>query len=62
MTTKRGSDGNSEDKYNKLDGVDQGSMDIKETQQELKVFTNYDEKQRGNTNWTKNNLKPATRS
>ena len=43
---QQGFDGNSEDKYNKLDGVDQGLMDIKETQQDLKVFTDYDEKQR----------------
>ena len=49
---QQGFDGNSEDKYNKLDGVDQGLMDIKETQQDLKVFTDYDEKQRENTNWT----------
>ena len=44
---QQGFDGNSEDKYNKLDGMDQGLMDIKETQQDLKVFTDYDEKQRG---------------
>ena len=29
-----------------MDGVDQGLMDTKETQQDLKVFTDYDEKQR----------------
>ena len=43
---QQGFDGNSEDKYNKLDGVDQGLMDTKETQQDLKVFMDYDEKQR----------------
>ena len=43
---QQGFDGNNEDKYNNLDGVDQGLMDIKETQQDLKVFTDYDEKQR----------------
>ena len=37
---------NSEDKCNKLDGVDQGLMDTKEIQQDLKVFMNYDEQQR----------------
>jgi len=37
-------------------------MDTKKTQQDLKVFTDYDEKQRENTNWTKNDLKPATRT
>ena len=37
-------------------------MDIKETQQDLKVFMDYDEKQRENTNWTQNDLKPATRT
>ena len=36
-------DANSEDKCNKLDGVDYGLMDTKETQQDLKVFTDYDE-------------------
>ena len=49
LSQQQGFDGNSEDKYNKLDGVDQGLMDIKETQQDLKVFTDYDEKQRKNT-------------
>ena len=44
---QQGFDGNSKDKYNKLVGMDQGLMDIKETQQDLKVFTDYDEKQRG---------------
>ena len=39
-------DVNSKDKCNKLDGMDQGLMDTKETQQDLKVFTDYDEKQR----------------
>ena len=39
-------DGNSEDKCNKLDGVDQGLMETKETHQDLKVFTDYDEKQK----------------
>ena len=39
-------DANIEDKCNKLDGVDQGLMDTKETQQDLKVFMDYDEKQR----------------
>ena len=39
-------DTNSEDKYNKLDDVDYGLIDTKETQQDLKVFTDYDEKQR----------------
>ena len=29
-----------------MDGVDQGLMDTKETQQDLKVFTDYDKKQR----------------
>ena len=43
---QQGFDGNSEDKCNKLDGVDQGLMETKETQQNLKVFTDYDEKQR----------------
>ena len=43
---QQGFDGNSEDKCNKLDGVDQGLMDIKETYQDLKVFTDYNEKQR----------------
>jgi len=38
-------------------------MDIKETQQDLKVFMDYDEKQmKKNINWTKNDLKPATRA
>ena len=41
---QQGSDGNSEDKCNKLDDMDQGLMDTKETQQDLKVFTDYDEK------------------
>ena len=49
---QQGFDGNSEDKYNKLDGMDYGLMDIMETHQYLKVFTDYDEKQRENTNWT----------
>ena len=40
---QQGFDGNSEDKCNKLDGVDQGLMETKETQQDLKVFTDYDE-------------------
>ena len=40
---QQGFDRNSEDKWNKLDGVDQGLMDIKKTQ-DLKVFTDYDEK------------------
>ena len=39
-------DANNEDKCKKLDGVDQGLMDTKETQQDLKVFMDYDEKQR----------------
>ena len=43
---QQGFDGNSEDKCNKLVGVDQGLMETKETQQDLKVFTDYDEKQR----------------
>ena len=43
---QQGFDGNSEDKCNKLDGVDQGLMDTKETQQDLKLFTDYEEKQR----------------
>ena len=44
---QQGFDGNREDKYNKEDGVDQGLMNTKETQQDLKMFTDYDEKQRG---------------
>ena len=39
-------DANIEDKCSKLDGIGSGLMDTKETQQDLKVFTNYDEKQR----------------
>ena len=46
QSRQQGFDGNSEDKCNKLDGVDQGLMDIKETQQDSKVFMDYDEKQR----------------
>ena len=42
--------------------MDYGLMDIMETHQYLKVFTDYDEKQRENTNWTKTDLKPATRA
>ena len=49
-------------KSNKIDGMNQGLMDTKETQQDLKVFTDYDEKQRENTNWTQNDKKPATRT
>ena len=60
---QQGFDGNSEDKYNKLVGVDQGLMDIKETQRDLKVFTDYDEKTKGKTQTElKNDLKPATRT
>ena len=55
-------DANSENKCDKLDGMDQGLMDTKETQQDLNVFMDYDEKQMENTNWTKNDLKPATRT
>ena len=35
-------------------------MDIKETQQELNVFTDYDEQQRERQTGLKNDLKPAT--
>ena len=37
-------------------------MDIKETQQYLKVFTDYDEKQREKYKLDSNDLKPATRT
>ena len=37
-------------------------MDTKETQQDLKVFTDYDEKQRERHKLAKNDLKPATRT
>ena len=46
LVTAAGFDGNSEDKCNKYDGVDQGLMNTKETQQDLEMFTDYDEKQR----------------
>ena len=50
-------DANSEDKYNKLDGVDQGLMDTKETQQDLRVFMDYDD-----TNWTKKRSKTSNKN
>ena len=37
-------------------------MNTKETQQDLEMFTDYDENKGENTNWTKNDLKPATRT
>ena len=53
---QQGIDRNREDKCIELDGVDQGLMETKETQQDLKVFTDYDEKQREkNTNQTQTN-------
>ena len=37
-------------------------MNTKKTQQDLKVFTDYDKNKGKDTNWTKNDLKPATRN
>ena len=62
QSQQQGFDENSEDKCNKLDGVHQGLMETKETQQDLKVFMDYDEKQRDTQTGLKNDLKPATRT